>query len=265
MRTAELKRAGEMLGRAWLTAEPLADFPDNLRARSREEAYAVQDAMAEVIDQPVLGWKLGATSPVMRALAGHDGAIIGRIFDSTADCSPARLPASRYRNSRAECEFAFRLLADLPARAGGYGTAELSEVATLHLAVEIIGNRYPRTDVFARPGTNDEIADNGAGIGFVFGPEVPRWRKLDLPNIVIDIRVDGGPTGENLLGEGRCPPILSLVQATEILGARGIDLHANQYVSTGAATNPLPLADRSTVEAVFADLGRIDITFDPAA
>ena len=76
MRQAELRQAGEMLGRAWLASAHLADFPDGLRARSREEAYLVQDAMAKVIDQPVLGWKLGATSPVMRAIAGHDGAIM---------------------------------------------------------------------------------------------------------------------------------------------------------------------------------------------
>ncbi len=219
--------------------------------------------MAAVIGEPVLGWKLGATSPVMREIAGHDGAIIGRIFDSTADCSPARLPARRYPNARAECEFAFRLLDDLPARDGGYTADALSQVATLHLAVEIIGNRYPRSDAFARPTTNDEIADNGAGIGFVFGPEVPHWREVDLSNLVIDIRVDGGPPGENFLGDGRCPPIQSLVQATEILGARGIDLATNRYVSTGAATNPLPVTDHSSVVANFADLGAIEITFVP--
>lgn len=78
----EIADAGARLGRAWLTAHALGEYPDELRARSRADAIAVQDAMAEVIDQPVTGWKLGATSPVMRERAGHDGVIIGRVFDS---------------------------------------------------------------------------------------------------------------------------------------------------------------------------------------
>lgn len=75
-----IQKAARLLGEAWLTPVKTETFPDDLRPRPREEAYAIQDAMAAVISKPTVGWKLGATSLAMRAKAGHDGPIIGRVF-----------------------------------------------------------------------------------------------------------------------------------------------------------------------------------------
>ena len=253
--------AGRRLADAWLAARPMDIFPEALRARSRADAYAIQDAMAAVIGEPVTGWKLGATSPTMRARAGHDGAIIGRVFESVTFATPAELSMARFPDSRVECEFAFRMRDAVPPRARPWTAAELAERAVLHVAVEIIGNRYPKGADAFRPTTNDEIADNGAGIGFVFGPAIPDWRRHDLRNLPIDIRVDDREPAENFLGECRCDPIAALVQAAGILGERGIGIESGQYVSTGAATDPQPVRAGSIVRARFASLGAIDIAF----
>ena len=256
-----IRDAGRRLGEAWLAARPVDAYPERLRARSRTEAYAIQDAMAAVIGQPVTGWKLGATSPTMRARAGHDGAIIGRVFDSVTFDTPAVLSMARFPDSRVECEFAFRMRDAVPPRVRPWTGAELAERAVLHVAVEIIGNRYPRGPNGFKPTTNDEIADNGAGIGFVFGPAIPDWRRHDLRILPIDIRVDDREPAENFLGECRCDPIEALVQAARILGERGIGIATGQYVSTGAATDPQPVRAGSVVRARFASLGAIDIVF----
>lgn len=254
--------AADLLAEAWLKPGKVDDFPDELRPRTREDAYAIQDAMAAIIGQKATGWKLGATSPAMRRKAGHDGPIIGRVFEEATFHSPARLPIARFPHARAECEFAFRLLRDIPARPDAYSAGELAPAVTLHLAVEIIGNRYPARADFPRLSTIDEIADNGTGIGFVFGPEVPEWHALDLRNLEIDMRVDDRPPAENFLGEDRCQPIDSLVQAVEILCTRGIGIERGQYVSTGAATDPQPIGPNSRVRARFGELGTIEIDFE---
>jgi len=256
-----IREAGRRLAEAWLAARSLDAYPEELRARTRTEAYAIQDAMAEVIDQPATGWKLGATSPTMRARAGHDGAIIGRVFDSVTFDTPAVLSMARFPDSRVECEFAFRMHSAIPPRSRPWTTGELAERAQLHVAVEIIGNRYPKGEDAFKPTTNDEIADNGAGIGFVFGPAVADWRRHDLRNLRIDIRVDDRAPAENFLGECRCDPIDALAQATGILGERGIAIEAGQYVSTGAATDPQPVRAGSVVHAQFGALGAIDVAF----
>ena len=256
-----IREAGRRLGEAWLAARPVDAFPENLRAQSRMEAYAIQDAMAAVIGQPVSGWKLGATSSTMRERAGHDGAIIGRVFESVTFAAPAELSMARFPDSRVECEFAFRMRDAIAPRPQPWGAAELAEHAELHVAVEIIGNRYPKGIEAFKPTTNDEIADNGAGIGFVFGSAIPNWCRHDLRNLFIDIRIDGSEPAENFLGECRCDPIDALIQAAGILGERGITIEAGQYVSTGAATDPQPVRAGSTVRAQFAALGAIDVVF----
>ncbi|NQW09652.1 MAG: hydratase [Alphaproteobacteria bacterium] len=256
------QRAAELLAQAWMKPGKAESFPDELRPKTREDAYAIQDAMASIIGQASTGWKLGATSPAMRRKAGHDGPIIGRIFEEVTFLSPARLPIARFPHARAECEFAFRLLTDIPARPNGYAAAELAQAVTLHLAVEIIGNRYPDRPDFPRLSTIDEIADNGTGIGFVFGAEISDWRNLDLRNLVIDMKVDARPPAENFLGEDRCQPIESLAQAVQILCSRGISIKTGEYVSTGAATDPQPIGKGSTVRATFGDLGMIAVDFD---
>ena len=257
-----IREAGRHLAEAWLASRALDAYPEELRARSRAEAYAVQDAMAAAIGEPVTGWKLGATSPTMRARAGHDGAIIGRVFESVTFGTPAELSMARFPDSRVECEFAFRMRDAIPPRARPWSAGELAELAVLHVAVEIIGNRYPKGAGAFKPATNDEIADNGAGIGFVFGPAVAHWRRHDLRNLRIDIRVDDREPAENFLGECRCDPIEALVQAAGILGERGVAIEAGQYVSTGAATDPQPVRTGSVVRARFGRLGAIDIDID---
>ena len=256
-----IREAGRRLGQAWLAARPLDAYPEALRARSRAQAYAIQDAMAAAIGEPITGWKLGATSPTMRERAGHDGAIIGRVFESVTFATPVELSMSRFPDSRVECEFAFRMCEAIHPRPQPWTAAELAERAVLHVAVEIIGNRYPKGAGAFKPTTNDEIADNGAGIGFVFGPAIAHWRRHDLRNLDIDIRVDDHEPAENFLGECRCDPIEALVQAAGILAERGIAIEAGQYVSTGAATDPQPVRAGSAVRARFGSLGAIDIAF----
>jgi 2-keto-4-pentenoate hydratase len=219
--------------------------------------------MARIIGQPVTGWKLGATSPAMRRLAGHDGPIIGRVFESVTFSSPARLPAARFPEARVECEFAFRLTEGLAPRPAPWTVGELATKVELYAALEIIGNRYPKATGAFELTTDDEIADNGAGIGFVFGPPLRGWRALDLQNLEIELRVDGGAPARNFLGEDRCVPLQALGEAADILSARGIALKPGMYVSTGAATVPQPVWPGARVPARFAPGVLVEAHFVP--
>lgn len=63
-----IHQTGRRLGEAWLAARAVDPFPEALRAGSRAEICAVQNAMAAVVGQPVTGWKLRpvAVSTAMR-------------------------------------------------------------------------------------------------------------------------------------------------------------------------------------------------------
>ena len=254
---------GRRLGLAWQVPELVGALAADELPRGRPEAYAVKDAMAAVIDEPLTGWKVGATSARMRELDGHDDVIPGRIFRSvTWQGSRLTLPAARFPDARAETEFAFRLSEPLPLRDTPWRANELMPIATLHPAIEIIGNRHALPDAPAPVRSLMTIADNGGGIGFVFGEPVADWHEIDYQNHHISLTVDGGAEAENFLGDMRCVPIEVVADLVNHLRTRGIALAAGDFVSTGAATVPQHITTGSHVVADFGVLGRMELDFE---
>jgi 2-keto-4-pentenoate hydratase len=257
-----LARLGQRLGAAWRVPEQIDTIADDEVPRNRPEAYFVQDEMAAAIDEPLTGWKVGATSARMRELDGHDDVIPGRIFHSvTWRGSRLTLPSARFPDARAETEFAFSINAPVSLRDSPWSIEELAPMATLHPAIEIIGNRHALPDASAPTRSLMTIADNGGGIGFVFGDPVADWQDIDFQQHHISLKVDDGAEAENFLGELRCVPIKAVADLVNQLQHRGIALNAGDFVSTGAATVPQHIQKGSSVIADFGILGRIELDF----
>ena len=258
----KLTLLAEKLGKAWLECNQIGKPLKEELPRNRSEAYFVQDQMAEAIGHSLSGWKVGATSARMRELDGHDDVIPGRIFQSVTFLgSTHQLPIERFTNARAETEFAFRLLEAIPLREASWTSDELVSKVVLHPAVELIGNRHQLPDGSKSEKSLMTIADNGGGIGFVFGDEVQNWRGIDFRQHHISLQVDDKTSAENFLGDMRCIPLEALADLINHLKERGIALNEGDFVSTGAATVPQPFQKDSTVVADFGELGRIDLSF----
>ncbi len=248
------------LARAWQSCGVIEAWPSKGRPTTRAEAYRIQDAMADALGEIVVGWKVGATSAKMRELDGHDDVIPGRMFASTTwEGNDVDLPSGRFPRARVETEFAFRLTGDAPLRDTPWTATELADAVELHPAIEIIGNRYPPDG--PPPSSLDTIADNGGGIGIVFGPAVERWQDLDFQHHPISLTVDDGEPSENFLGDMRCIPLQALADLLNHLQSRGFGMRAGDWVSTGAATVPLSIHTGAQVRADFGELGRIGLRF----
>jgi len=55
----------------------------HMAPRSREDAYAIQDRIAEILGDRCVGRKVGAAVPAVQVMEGHDGPIPGRLFAGT--------------------------------------------------------------------------------------------------------------------------------------------------------------------------------------
>ena len=263
LRQQTLDPLAQELANAWKSGGVIGELNGDRLPVSRDEAYFVQDRMAASLNEKLAGWKVGATSARMREIDGHDDVIPGRILMSTTwRGNDLSLPASRFANARVETEFAFRLAGDLPLRSKPWTASELAPIATLHPALEIIGNRHVPPDGPASVRSLMTIADNGGGIGFVFGDPVESWQEIDFQNHHIALRVDNGTEAENFLGDMRCIPIQAVADLANHLASRQIPLFAGDFVSTGAATVPQPVGAGSRVKADFGVLGRINIRFE---
>ncbi|MDH3713995.1 MAG: hydratase [Gammaproteobacteria bacterium] len=262
LRDRELERLAGDLADAWQKASVIIELPDERRPQNRAEAYAVQDTMARLLGEPVSGWKLGATSQRMRELDGHDDVIPGRMFASTTFTgTDLELPAERFPDARVETEFAFRLTRDIELREKSWTAAEVAPRLLFHPALEIIGNRYPTGPRAPHVGSLETIADNGGGIGFVFGDGVADIRGVDFRNHVIALRVDDRTAAENFLGDMRCLPFEAVADLANHLRERGEALKSGDFVSTGAATVPQHVTQGSRVHADFGVLGSIRVHF----
>jgi 2-keto-4-pentenoate hydratase len=258
----ELELLAGDLADTWRNGTVIAELPEHRRPVNRAEAYAVQDTMARLLGEPVSGWKVGATSQRMRELDGHDDVIPGRMFASTTFTgTDLELPAVRFRDARVETEFAFRLVDDIELREKPWTAAEVAPRLLFHPALEIIGNRYPKGPRAPRVGSLETIADNGGGIGFVFGDPVQDTGDVDFQNHSITLRVDGGEAAENFLGDMRCVPYQAVADLANHLRDRGTALRRGDFVSTGAATVPQPVTQGSRAHADFGVLGSIRARF----
>jgi 2-oxo-hept-3-ene-1,7-dioate hydratase len=258
----QLENLAAQLAEAWLNSSMIKDLAEDQLPQNRIESYMVQDMMARHIGQTITGWKVGATSAKMRELDGHSDVIPGRIFKSvTFHGNQLELPAARFPKARAETEFAFRLLSDCPINRAPWSVNDLVGQVVLHPAVEIIGNRHVLSKSNKSQKSLMTIADNGGGIGFVFGDSYPSWQELDLKNHLIQLSVDDNPPAENFLGELRGAPLQALVDLLNHLARRGYAMYEGDYVSTGAATVPQVFQKGSVVHADFGEVGSIRLQF----
>jgi len=259
---AKLELLAAALAKAWgdgtrISLPIAAEAPS-----SRAEAYAVQDRMAELIGDPMVGWKVGAAVEAVQRLEGHDGPIPGRLFAPRVFGNPATVPGAIFGGYKVECEFAFSFTEDLPVRDRAYRPQEIADLLLFHLAIELAGSRYAPDTGGRPPGTLDTVADNGSGGGFLFGFAIRDWRDIPFLTLQLEARIDDGEAIQVYTGEYRRDPLEVTAETVNDLCARGIGLMAGDYLSTGSLTMPTAIGRGQTLLARFADLGQLSLTVD---
>ena len=260
--TRAIEELAAMLADAWRRPGNLVAVDRALVPADRAQACLAQDLMFQKLEEALAGWKVGATSHKMRQLDGHDDVIPGRIIASRTHIGPRHdLQIGHYHKARAETEFAFRLTETPHLRDTPWTPGEMAEIMVLHPAIELIGNRYQMDGASKAENSLMTIADNGGGIGFVFGDPVTDWQHIDFQNHRIDLRVSGGAPADNFLGDMRCVPAEAAADLVNHLAHRGEVLEAGHFISTGAASVPQPFGAGDVVYADFGVLGTIELWF----
>jgi 2-keto-4-pentenoate hydratase len=254
---AVLAAAVDALEVPWRQESVMPGLPAQCRPRDRAQGYAVQAALAQRIGQPVVGWKIAATSLAGQQHIGVDGPLAGRLLADRLLPPGAAVPMSRNRMRVIEAEFAFRMAQDLPPRTEPYGRDDvMAAVATLHPAIEIPDSRYEN---FAQVGAPQLIADFACASRLVLGPAMPaRWRELDLAAHPVRVLRDGVEValgrGANVLGD----PRTALVWIANELSHHGPGLRAGDIVTTGTCVVPVPAAPGERHVADYGDLGSLE-------
>jgi 2-keto-4-pentenoate hydratase len=255
-----IDRAADLLAAGRTADGMLSALPEDCQPLSAADAVAIQDGVNARLGHSVAGYKVGFTSPPALEKAGKIGPMPGLMYAHLTGVTPAKLPRAPFKIALIEAEVSFRMGRDLPPRAGDYSQDEVldavdSVIAGIEVADSCLANPLGQPLPCL-------IADNGAAAGFVAGPDIPDWRSRDLRSLEVDLLFDGEKVGEGLPEGMRCDEKWALTWTVNHLSARGITLKAGEYVTTGAAATPKPLADAREVIARFHGIGDVTVTFE---
>lgn len=260
---ASVDKAANILWRKRLTQGRLSALPADCKPTTLSDGYAVQDAMAALVGQPIFGWKIAATSAAGQKHIGVTEPLAGRLFADFVLPDGASLPAEPLQMRVVEAEFAFRMGSDLGPRVAKYEMDEVcAAIADLHLAIEIPDARFEPFDTI---GPAQIAADDAFAAWFVLGPKVDRpkiggWQNLDLPNqrvrVLKNAQIAAEGTGANALGD----PRLALTWLANERAKRGDGLKAGEIITTGTCITPLEIAAGDAIVAEFTGLGQVSVT-----
>jgi 2-keto-4-pentenoate hydratase len=258
----KFENLAQALAKAWRDGTSVEVPAADAAPRSRADAFAIQDRVAEILGDRCVGWKVAAAVPAFQRMEGYDGPYVGRLFANRHHTSPAHLPAAMFARSKIECEFAFRFKAGLPARRKPYVRSEVEVLLVFHPGLEVTGPRYDTSSGSRRLTVYDIIADNGAGGAYIEGVGIDGWRGIDFSALRIDARIDDGVPIQNFIGEYRRDPVDIVVETVNELSARGIDVSPGDLVSSGAVTLPTRMGPGQKFVARFRDLAVLRLSFD---
>ena len=245
----EARRAGRCIDPL-----PAAWVPQGL-----DEACRLQQAVSAA-SGPIRGWKIsGLTADQQRAM-GVARPLCAPLLEPWVRDAGGSFALAQLIRPRLECEFAFELRHDLPARAAPYTRAEVeAAIAALRIVIEIVDTRLP-----ASSSVWMELADDLNNGGFVVGPATSAWRTLRYADqeIVLRRTVDGRST-ELARGDGRPildgDPVGAVVLLANLPATHRRALAAGDIVTTGSCTGAVAVSGPGDYEADFGTLGSVQL------
>ncbi len=256
MTTPAQEAAARLLFTARTSGARLPGLPADCRPADVPAALAIQRRVAELVGQPVGGWKCSVpTGPRPVAAAP--------IFaPSLRTASPCRVEGAGAL-VKVEPEIAFVLARDLPARATPYGDDEIRDaVREARLVLELIGTRYEDPAAVTFP---EQLADSISNLGLYVGPVLDDpWRRA-LEAFPIAIAADGRAFATR---DGKHPdghPLRPLYWLANYLAARGDPLRAGQVVTTGSYCGIVEVPAGQVLAFAFGDLGTLAVTLERGA
>ena len=267
MNGSDFEAARLALATARRSARAVAEWPLPWRPADLAEAYRLQAAVIGDLGGGA-GWKVAAVTDAQRQSLGVAQPVASAIPTSMmhdASARPARLRLADFIAAKIECEFAFQLRHDLPARSvGAYSRAEVgAAIEAMRIAIEIVDPRLP-----SGSGSLAEVADGFNNGAFVAGPSVRDWQALDFAaiGIVLSVAAPGRAASELARGSGHAildgDPFGTVVMLANAQPTSGPGLRAGDIVTTGSCSGAPRIPGPGLYRAEFAGQGVVELVFD---
>jgi len=222
------------------------------------EGYELQSAVMELRrlrGERIIGYKVGCTSPKIRAQLGIDHCVTGRLYDSEQHPSGVVLSRQGFAHLAIEGELAVELSGE-PTEHDFAGTEVPACVARVYPVIEL-HHHVLRGE---QPSAGELIAHNAIHAGFVAGTGVSPEEASGEPSLTIF-------ADDQLLDKCVGPSLIQTIRSSlkwlmEIVRDRGDRLGAGQIVLTGSIPSLIPIGEDCRIRVDAASLGRVEVEFN---
>ena len=265
---SKIQRTVELLMKHRANQEKFDNIPEALYPQSIDDAYQVQDAVIEALNEKhrssPCGYKVACTNKPIMELLHSDGPFSGRMLShSTYNVdrdAEVVLPTSQFVRRVVELEFVLVVGEDLPESAQPWNAQTIKPYISEFIpGVEIVDYRYKD---FTLVGANALIADNAIHAASILGEANQKWHAHDLANHGVSLLINGNMvaegTGANVLGS----PLNVMAWLGNELQRRNRRLMSGDIVTTGTACDVYYAQSGDHVTADFGKLGSVSFSFD---
>jgi 2-keto-4-pentenoate hydratase len=220
-----------------------------------EQAYRVQTELAALAQDGVRGWKVTALNAPDQKKFSSSRPVAGALLGKYVHIGATSLALSDMILPLLECEVAFTLAVDLPARATPYQLTDIeAAVEDIVAVIEIADSRVPS-------GSPDllKLADCMGNGALVTGGRRCGREPIDLANIDIVLKHDGKELERGHSSRIMGNPLLALLALANAQPLPAGGLRKGQIITTGSCTPPVELI-RGEYVADFQSLGVVQLT-----
>jgi len=208
-----------------------------------EQGYRLQHAVAQLRigrGDSVVGYKVGCTSPTIRAQLGIEHCVTGRLYKSEQHESGVCLQLDDYSKLAIEGELAV-ILKRTPTRSDLAQQGIPPCVSGIMPVIELHNHVMHGTP----PSAGELIANNAIHAGFVTGKTTERSDRIEIPEL--SILIDG-----NCVATCQGSQLIETIQSSlqwlqESLEKSGTQLQEGQIILTGSIPSLIPINQECTV------------------
>ena len=221
------------------------------------QGYELQSAVAQLRrdrGEQIIGYKVGCTSPRIRAQLGINHCVTGKLYNTERHASGAVLSRAEYAKLAIEGELAVELSRE-PTESDLSGSEVPPCVASVFPVIEL-HNHVMRGE---QPSAGELIANNAIHAGFVAGSGVSRKDACGDPSLAIfaNDRLLDKCEGAALIQTIRS----SLQWLTEIVRDRGDRLGAGQIILTGSIPSLISIDEDCRIRVEASPFGSVEVKF----
>lgn len=229
--------------------------------RDMARAYADQDALhAHLLEKgprtALAGYKIAVNAPAQMAHFGIEEPASARVYTDQTSQSPAQRLVSDYDTFFFEPEIAAILGAPIEAAAGMTRQSVIAAIDRFVPALELLDLRQVNLPTVHLP---DVVAQNITNAGAVIGGPGVAPSDLDPSAIATTVSVSGQPEVE-VVGAAPQDPIEAVYWIARHLAARGISMHAGQFILCGTHIPMRRVEGGADIVVTMSGLGQVELS-----